>query len=128
MLKLFDNTVIPIGNDKQFKQLAFQYYENPSCISFAEFENDVRMFTMVASTIEKFANNSKSVNCRQLLNRMIIIHNNFGKFTSSGLMWKTKRDYWKILYTFLYFLQYLRQEDIELQLIDKQLLANLNAL
>ena len=93
-----------INNDNQFKQLAFQYYDNPSCVNIEEFDNDVRMFNTVANTIEKYIKQHK-VPERLLLNRIIITHNMFGSFTVPGLFWKVDQQYWPILKTCLEFLK-----------------------
>lgn len=96
---------LAINNDKQFKQLAFQYYDNPSCVSFEEFEDDVRIFATVANTIEKYVQQKDKVPERLLLNRIIITHNMFGTFTVDGLFWKVDQQYWPILKTCLLFLK-----------------------
>lgn len=94
---------IAINNAVQFKQLAFQYYDNPSCVKLDEFENDVKIFNIVASTIEKYVN-VHNVSERLLLNRIIITHNMFGPFAVPGLFWKVDHRYWVVLKTFLQFL------------------------
>ena len=96
-----------INNDKQFKQLAFQYYDNVSCVSLDEFELDLKMFNHTAQTIDKYVKDSTKIPERMLLNRIIIIHNMFGRFTVPGLFWKTDQKYWSVLKTYLNYLHYI---------------------
>lgn len=95
---------LAINNDRQFRQLAFQYYNNPSCVSIEEFDNDVKMFNTVANTIEKYVTQHKYTE-RLVLNRIIITHNMFGMFTCDGLFWKVDQQYWPTLKTYLEFLR-----------------------
>lgn len=94
---------LAINNDNQFKQLAFQYYDNPSCVNLDEFDSDVKMFNTVANSIEKYVN-KHNIPERLLLNRVIITHNMFGSFTVPGLFWKVDKQYWPVLKTLLLFL------------------------
>ena len=99
-----------INNDKQFKQLAFQYYDNVSCVSLDEFELDLKMFNQTAQTIDKYVKDSTKIPERMLLNRIIIIHNMFGRFTVPGLFWKTDQKYWSVLKKYLNYLHYIPED------------------
>lgn len=120
---------INITNDKRFKQLAFQYYNNPCCVNFEEFESDIRIFGTVASTLNKYATKSGTISERLLLNRIIIAHNLFGQFAVDGLFWKVDKNYWTILKTYLDFLklipEYSQYNDIE---CDEELMKILQSL
>ena len=102
--------MVQICNDKQFKQIAFQYYDNPQCFSYREFELDLRMFNQLSVLLNRFANKDKNVSLRMILNRIIIIHNIFGKFTCYGLFYKVPSNHWTFLKTLLVFLSFIPEE------------------
>ena len=103
--------MIDICNDKQFRKIAFDNYDNMSAVSFAEFEQDLRKFAYVAKMIKKYNDDPVSISERFLINQIIIIHNTFGKFTTNGLFYKTEKQYWALLKTFLDYLEYIPVDD-----------------
>lgn len=118
-----------VNNDKQFKQLAFQYYDNPRCIAFDEFESDLKLFASAASAIEKYVMGSDKINERLLLNRIIIVHNMFGQFTVPGLFYKVSANCFGVLKTCLVFLRYLPNDNTYKDIaIDDKLLKLLRGL
>ena len=90
-----------------FKDVAEQYYDNPQCISYLEFEEDVKRFHSATRLLSRYKNTTE--NARLMLNHIIILHNLFGKFTIYGLFFKASQEQYKILKTFLNFLQLLPQ-------------------
>lgn len=98
-------------NDKQFRKTAFDNYTNMSAISYSEFDQDLRKFAYVAKMIKNYTIDPYKISERFLVNQIIIIHNTFGRFTAAGLFYKTEREYWNILKTFLDYLEYLPVDD-----------------
>lgn len=113
-----------------FKSTARKHYWNPQALSVKDFEHDLRMFGSTAQSIDRyFDGDYTTIPARMILNRIIIIHNVFGRFTAAGLFYKTKQHRWKQLKTMLTFLKLLPldcpQQSIE---DDHQLIDILNTL
>lgn len=81
--------LIVITDEKSFKTNALKHYWNPQALSIKDFEQDLRMFNSTAQSIDKYATSGcDKVQERLLLNKIIIIHNVFGRFTAFGLFIK----------------------------------------
>lgn len=122
--------LIVITDEKSFKTNALKHYWNPQALSIKDFEQDLRMFNSTAQSIDKYAiNGCDKVPERLLLNKIIIIHNVFGRFTAFGLFYKTDPKHWRLLKTFLSFLKILpldcQQQSIE---DDHDIISILNSL
>lgn len=86
------------------KIYAASVYQNPSCKSFVEFEEDYLRIKYLKTLLYKYLNNKK-INIRILLNHIICIHNVFpGEATARILFTETIEDSWNALATLLVYL------------------------
>lgn len=125
-----NNNPIEIVDDKTFKSHAIKYYWNPQALSLKDFEQDLRMFNTTAQALEKYLEMGiDNVSGRMLLNKIIIIHNVFGRFTAYGLFYRTNQKYWRSLKTMLSFLRLLPLECQQQYILDDHdLISILNSL
>jgi hypothetical protein len=95
-------------NKDTFKLFAARHYENPSCISEKEFEEDLFRFVYLNKLFRRYELNG--VLCERLiLNHIIVIYNVFQptEAATQMLFFKTAKEHWPVLKTFLLYLNYL---------------------
>ena len=111
-------------SEQNFKLIAEQFYDNPQCFSFCEFDQDLKRFGTVSRMFDKGHIDDKE-RCRNLLNNIIIINNTFGSFTPYGLFYKIDEKHWAQLKTFLSFLKIMPTNCQQYQLPDDQSILNI---
>ena len=113
--------------EEEFRSNALRYYDNPLCFSQAEFVEDVKRFQYVSNLLERYQQ-TNLINERLILNHLIIIHNLFGRFTSTGLFYRVNPNSWGYLKTFLTFLNFMppNHEPSKDVKIDRKLLFKLD--
>ena len=98
--------MIELNSDDQLMFYAIKAYENPNCI-MSEFEEDMNRFKYIKRLIKKYklTGNPKE---RLILNHIIILSNVFGvEATVRMLFYKTEKEDFPIIKTFLLFLNYM---------------------
>lgn len=89
------------------KLYAASIYNNPTCSSLLEFEDDYKRIKYIKSLVNKYLNN-KPVNLRILINHMICLANVFPKGGTAVILFaELEESTWGILATFLIFLSLL---------------------
>ena len=91
---------------------AIKHYHNPSCEGMSEFDDDMKRFKYIKRLFRKY----KEVGIlkeRLLLNHIIVLNNLFGAEASSTLLFfKTERQHWTALKSFLEFLNIMPENDM----------------
>ena len=91
---------------------AIKHYHNPSCEGMSEFDDDMKRFKYVKRLFRKYEE-SGILKERLLLNHIIILNNLFGAEASSTLLFfKTERQHWAALKSFLEFLNIMPEQDL----------------
>lgn len=89
-----------------FVNYAMRHYDNPSCRTIDDFNEDIMKFTLVRKLLSKVENNT--VNIRLLLNHLTVLFNVFEREACvSMLFFKTDKAHWHYLVTILDYLNYL---------------------
>lgn len=93
-------------NDDNFMLYAMKCYDSPNCI-MSEFEEDLKRIKYVKRLIKRYKTTGE-LKERLILNHIIILSNVFGtKNAVRMLFYKLDEDDYKILKTFLMFLNYM---------------------
>lgn len=95
-------------DENNFLLIAAKYYDNPSCNSIEEFENDLKTFQYLKKLFRKYKNGD-DLNERLILNHIIVIFNLFGKLAPHLLFFKLQK-YHDCLKPFLLFLDWMPEK------------------
>ena len=91
---------------------AIQHYHNPSCEGMSEFDDDMKRFKYIKRLFRKYEETG-ILKERLLLNHIIVLNNLFGAEASSTLLFfKTERQHWAALKSFLEFLNIMPEYDL----------------
>lgn len=102
-----------------FFSVALKAYDNPTCKTIIEFENDLSKFQTLSRLCKKDVNDDVS---HQILNTSIMIFNVFDNEISVRLMfYKVKPENWDKLKTLLVFLGRMPEEILEFGLINSDI-------
>jgi hypothetical protein len=104
----FDMTDLPI-NDSTFLIIAMHHYDNSQCTSIAEFEEDLKRFGYLKKLFSRYQENGE-LKERLIINHIIVLNNLFGPVCIEMLFFKTDKQYWNILATFLVYLKLMPQD------------------
>jgi hypothetical protein len=94
--------------NETFIQYAMRHYENPGCKSVDDFNNDVLRFKYVKRLLNRYVEDSSSVNFRLILNHIIILYNIFEQDACTAMLFfKLDPPHWEIIKPILGKLNYL---------------------
>lgn len=118
-----------IQTDKDFLSLAMKSYDNPSCVSIAEFESDIRKIQYCKKLIRKIQL-KEEVNLRILVNTLVVFFNLFGIAGTDLLIWKIKeKELLEVLFPILASLGWVNDHLLEMSLnIDETITKRLREL
>lgn len=107
-----------ILNEKNFLLYAMHHYNNVSCVTVEEFQEDLKLFTYIKKQLGK-----QEANKRLLLNHIIILFNIFGDAALNMLFYKIDPSQWGTLATYLVFINRMPDElpHYNIKLTDLQL-------
>ena len=91
---------------EKFILFAAKHYDNPSCASMKEFENDLKRFKYIKRLLRRYKKTGE-LSERLILNHIILLHNMFNDAVVPMLFVKFEEEYWPQIKTFLVFLNYL---------------------
>lgn len=98
-MKLFDEL-----SDSNFEMYAIRHYDNPSCLSKTDFEEDLKRFRWVQRLFNRYVKNN-DLQLRLILNHIIVIYNVFDSVAATRMLFfKIVKEQHYILKTFLLFL------------------------
>ena len=91
---------------------AIKYYDNPQCEGEREFHDDMKRFKYIKRLLRKYKETG-ILKERLLLNHIIILNNLFGpEACVTLLLFKTQREYWGTLKSFLLFLNLIIDDEL----------------
>tara|TARA_B100001996_G_C18514566_1_gene536823 strand:+ start:244 stop:621 length:378 start_codon:yes stop_codon:yes gene_type:complete len=98
-------------NEENFLVYALKNYNSPECTGMDDFEEDVKRFKYLKRLFRRYVK-TDILSHRLIINHMIVLYNVFGGAATPLLFYKTDRDHWPILKTFLVFLNRMPMEQI----------------
>lgn len=90
--------------DDNFIIVAMHNYDNPSCQTLKEFEEDIKRFLYLRKLFGRYISNNE-LKERLILNHIIVLYNVFGNKATQMLFYKVEPIYWSLLKTFLIYLE-----------------------
>lgn len=93
-----------ILSEENFLGFAMKHYENPQCITLAEFEEDLKRLTYLKRLLTKY-HNLGVLHERKILNHLIILFNVFDNAAINMLFFRMEKNLWSALVTFLTYLE-----------------------
>lgn len=104
--------------EENFLIYAIKHYDNPHCKGMVEFEDDLKRFRYLKRLFRKYTA-GKGLKERLIVNHLVIIYNLFGSAATKMLFFKINKKYWPQLKTFLVYLNFMPEEEIEIPLDNK---------
>ena len=89
--------------ENKFLQFALNNYDNPSCATLEEFEDDLKKFLYLNRLLQRYKKN-KDLKERLILNHIIVIYNLWGDAATEMLFHKVDEEHWSALIVFLTYL------------------------
>lgn len=108
-----------VVNDSNFLLVAMHHYQNPSCVSLEEFQEDLRRITYIKKLLAK-----PEKNVRLLLNHIVVFYNVFGEVATRLLFHRVERELWGTLATFLLYLDRMPETIPEQGVVTSELRLN----
>ena len=96
--------MIELLNEDNFLLYAMHHYDNPQCHTIQEFEEDLKRFVYLKKLFSRYKMYGE-LKDRLILNHIIVLYNIFGNATTNMLFHKIDKEHWKILATFLVYIQ-----------------------
>ena len=82
---------------------AIQNYNNPSSVTYTDFEEDLKRFKYIKRLLKRYKNTGE-LKVPLLINHFIVLYNIFGEAATPMLFFKIERDLWSTMKTFILFL------------------------
>lgn len=115
-------------SDSEFFAYAARHYDNPSCKTPEEFNEDLNRFRHLRKLLVRY-NSGEQVNPRLILNHIIVILNVFDNYAAVKLLFgRTEKEFWSPLKTILSFLEIMPEEIPELGLVKSLISDDVNIL
>ena len=89
--------------ENNFLQYALNNYDNPSCATLEEFEDDLKKFLYLNKLLQRYKKND-DLRERLILNHIIVIYNLWGNAATEMLFHKVEEEHWSSLIVFLTYL------------------------
>ena len=89
--------------ENNFLQYALNNYDNPSCATLEEFEDDLKKFLYLNKLLQRYKKN-EDLRERLILNHIIVIYNLWGNAATEMLFHKVEEEHWCSLIVFLTYL------------------------
>ena len=100
-------------NEKNFLLYAMKEYNNPQCVDVDEFNDDLKKIKYIKRLLNQYISEG-NLKERLLLNHIIVFFNVFTtKAATRILFYKMEEEFWPMLKTFLFYLNYMPEEKIE---------------
>ena len=80
-----------------------KFYDNSQILTIKEFSLDLKKFVYLKKLFNRYLEHG-DLKERLILNHIIVLHNLFGIATTELLFYKTDKEHWNLLGTFLIFL------------------------
>ena len=90
-------------DERSFILTAMKFYDNSQILTIKEFSLDLKKFVYLKKLFNRYLEHG-DLKERLILNHIIVLHNLFGIATTELLFYKTDKEHWNLLGTFLIFL------------------------
>ena len=90
-------------NESNYILFAIKHYENPSCMTREDFDEDMKRFKYLKRLLKRYVRGGP-LRTHLIINHLIILYNVFGEAATPLLFYKLEREYWSILKTILIYL------------------------
>ena len=90
-------------NESNYILFAIKHYENPSCMTREDFDEDMKRFKYLKRLLKRYVRGG-SLRTHLIINHLIILYNVFGDAATPLLFYKLEREYWALLKTILLYL------------------------
>ena len=90
-------------NESNYILFAIKHYENPSCVTREDFDEDMKRFKYLKRLLKRYVR-GELFRTHLIINHLIILYNVFGEAATPLLFFKMEREYWSILKTVLIYL------------------------
>ena len=100
-------------NEKNFLLYAMKEYNNPQCVDVDEFNDDLKKIKYIKRLLNQYISEG-ILKERLLLNHIIVFFNVFTtKAATRILFYKMEEEFWPMLKTFLFYLNYMPEDRVE---------------
>ena len=107
---------------------AIKEYDNPQAVGEKEFYDDMKRFKYLKRLFKKYSKTS-ILKERLILNHIIVLQNVFGPEPVKVLLfYKINQEHWSLLKTFLVFLNYMVETELDYISTDKKLMSKLKGI
>jgi len=90
-------------NEDNYLFFAIQNYDNPQAVTKEDFYDDLKRFKYLKRLLKTYIKTGL-LKTHLILNHMIVIYNVFGEAATPLLFYKTSRDYWPVIKSFMIYL------------------------
>ena len=90
-------------NESNYILFAIKHYENPSCVTREDFDEDMQRFKSLKRLLKRYVRGGP-LRTHLIINHLIILYNVFGEAATPLIFFKLEREYWSILKTVLLYL------------------------
>lgn len=95
-------------NDDNFISYAMKHYDNPSCKTLDEFNDDLSRFKYLKKLLNRYVAEDVNVNFRLIVNHIAILYNVFEyNACTTMLFFKTDKEHWGVIKPILAYMNYL---------------------
>jgi len=97
--------------DENFLVYALKNYNSPECTGMDDFEEDVKRFKYLKRLFNRYEKTG-ILSDRLIINHLVVLYNVFDSAATPMLFFKTEKEHWSVLKTFLVFLNRMPMEQI----------------
>ena len=90
-------------DESNFLIFAIKHYENPQAVTEEDFYKDLNHFKYIKRLLKRYKKDG-DLRCSLLINHFIVLYNIFGEATTPMLCYKSDKDLWSTIKTFIIFL------------------------
>ena len=113
---------------ENINMFAMKHYDNPTCVDEKEFLDDMKRFKYLKRLFKKYSKTG-ILKERLIMNHIIILQNVFKPDAVKLLLfYKISQEHWSLLKTFLVFLNYMIETELDYITIDKKLMSKLKGI
>ena len=113
---------------ENINMFAIKHYNNPTCVDEKEFLDDMKRFKYLKRLFKKYSKTG-ILKERLIMNHIIVLQNVFKPDAVKLLLfYKINQEHWSLLKTFLVFLNYMIETELDYITIDKKLMSKLRGI
>lgn len=90
-------------NEDNYLLFAIKNYSNPHAVTKDDFYEDLKRFKWIKRLIKRYKKDGE-LKAHLLINHFIILYNVFGDAATALLFYKSEKEYWEVIKTFVVYL------------------------